>query len=99
MQKASSGLLIAIVDCVAIAIIVTFATLLVLSVPSTNASDSGEIAGSDFLSFYAAGRLALAGHPEDAYQRSKHGPMQQTIARETKGGPVTGYFCFSCPPT
>jgi hypothetical protein len=99
MQKASSGLLIAIVDCVAIAIIVTFATLLVLSVPSTNASDRGEIAGSDFLSFYAAGRLALTGHPEDAYQRLKHGPMQQTIARETKGGPVTGYFCFSCPPT
>jgi hypothetical protein len=49
--------------------------------------------GADFLSFYAASRLALAGAPADAYDIARHWAMQtQTLASD-------GYSYFFYPPT
>jgi len=49
--------------------------------------------GADFLSFYAASRLALAGAPADAYDVARHWALQtQTLASD-------GYAYFFYPPT
>jgi hypothetical protein len=47
---------------------------------------------SDFVSFWAAGRLALSGHPELAYDIAAHHAAEQAV------GPVGGLLPFSYPP-
>lgn len=49
-------------------------------------------AGFDFLSFWAAGRLVLAGHPDLAYNIAAHGTVENTIA------PIGGRMPFPYPP-
>jgi hypothetical protein len=49
-------------------------------------------AKSDFVSFWAAGRLALAGHPELAYDIPAHHAAEQAV------GPVLGLLPFAYPP-
>lgn len=48
--------------------------------------------GMDFLSFWAAGRLVLQGHPELAYNISAHGMVENTIAQ------IGGRMPFPYPP-
>lgn len=47
---------------------------------------------SDYVTFWAAGRLALAGHPELAYNIPAHHAAEQAV------GPVTGLLPFAYPP-
>jgi hypothetical protein len=49
-------------------------------------------AKSDFVSFWAAGRLALTGHPELAYNIPAHHAAEQAV------GPVLGLLPFAYPP-
>jgi len=48
--------------------------------------------GVDFLSFWAAGRLVLSGHPELAYNIASHGAVEDTIAH------IGGLMPFPYPP-
>jgi len=48
--------------------------------------------GADFLSFWAAGRLVLNGHPELAYNIAAHGAVEDTIAH------IGGLMPFPYPP-
>jgi hypothetical protein len=48
--------------------------------------------GTDFLSFWAAGRLVLQGHPELAYNISAHGAVENTVAH------IGGRMPFPYPP-
>lgn len=49
--------------------------------------------GGDFVSFYAASKLALAGHPGDAWRPALHGLAEDSLFR----GPH-GYMAFFYPP-
>jgi hypothetical protein len=51
-----------------------------------------EAAGVDFISFWAAGRLVLAGHPAAAYDISLHRSVEQAIV------PHVGLLPFPYPP-
>jgi alpha-1,2-mannosyltransferase len=53
----------------------------------------GELLGTDFASFWAASRLALAGHPLEAWNVDVHHAAQTAIA-----GRDTGYAAFFYPP-
>jgi alpha-1,2-mannosyltransferase len=65
-----------------------------------NRADSAALFGNDYVSFYAAGRLALAGHPEQAYARVAHDAMQRQAAVEAKGGGnLQNTYYFGYPPT
>ncbi len=48
--------------------------------------------GGDFVSFYAAAKLAVGGHATDAWHRAVHARMESTIA------PGQGYLAFFYPP-
>jgi hypothetical protein len=54
----------------------------------------GKPLGTDFLSFWAAARLALAGHPALAYDVASHAAAQ----RAAFGGAPLGYAAFFYPP-
>jgi hypothetical protein len=53
----------------------------------------GELLGTDFASFWAASKLALAGHPLDAWNVEAHHAAETAIA-----GRDTGYAAFFYPP-
>ena len=53
----------------------------------------GDAMRDDYISFWAAGRLALAGTPAAAYDVARHWAMQRTIY------PEFGYEAFYYPPT
>ena len=50
--------------------------------------------GPDFVSFWAASKLALAGHPEQVYSPAAHAAVQRAVF----GGVDTGYAAFFYPP-
>ncbi len=52
-------------------------------------------APSDFVAVWAAGKLAIAGHPAAVYNWDVHKLVEQTAV----GRPFTGYFGFHYPPT
>lgn len=54
---------------------------------------TGKALGTDFLSFYAASRLALAGHPAGAYDVGAHHAAQNAVF-----GRDLGYAAFFYPP-
>jgi hypothetical protein len=81
------------------ALFLTLAYALLLLVP-TLASWSEKIAsgrqpefGTDFLSFYAASALALAGQPADVYNQALHMAAQRSVFHAN-----TGYYAFYYPP-
>ncbi|MDB5432615.1 MAG: hypothetical protein JWP35_3731 [Caulobacter sp.] len=53
----------------------------------------GELLGTDFASFWAASKLALGGHPLDAWNTGAHHAAQTEIAHKD-----TGYAAFFYPP-
>ena len=84
----------------ALFVLVLFAQLYGSSLKNVNAPESADIQGHDYLSFYAAGRLALEGHPERAYDWPSQRAMQRQIAGQVKGGDGYGeYAIFAYPPT
>ena len=61
---------------------------------------SPDLFGNDYLSFYAAGKLALSGDPRAAYDRDAHVHEQQAVAAAAKGGGVVAdTYYFAYPPT
>ena len=54
----------------------------------------GKPLGTDFMSFWAASKLALGGHPAAAYDVSAHYAAQRAVF----GGLDTGYAAFFYPP-
>jgi alpha-1,2-mannosyltransferase len=54
----------------------------------------GKPLGTDFLSFWAASKLALAGHAAEVYQPAIHARVQS----EAFGGANVGYAAFFYPP-
>jgi hypothetical protein len=77
-----------------------FAHLYGSSLAKVNAPEGPDIQGHDYLSFYAAGRLALEGRPEQAYDWPSQRAMQREIAKVVKGGDGYGeYAIFPYPPT
>lgn len=55
---------------------------------------TGKALGTDYLSFWSAARLALAGHPAAPYDVAAHYAMQRTAV----GGADVGYAAFFYPP-
>jgi len=55
---------------------------------------TGKPLGTDFLSFWAASRLALAGHPAQVYQPALHAAAEQSVFP----GARLGYAAFFYPP-
>jgi hypothetical protein len=55
--------------------------------------------GNDFLSFHAAGRLAVEGQAAAAYDGHLHQAMMDRIAAEVTGAPKAETFYFGYPPT
>jgi alpha-1,2-mannosyltransferase len=55
---------------------------------------TGKPLGTDFLSFWAASKLALAGHPADVYRPAVHAAAQSAAF----GGADVGYAAFFYPP-
>ena len=55
---------------------------------------TGKPLGTDFLSFWAASKLALAGHPASVYQPAVHAAAQRAVF----GGADVGYAAFFYPP-
>jgi hypothetical protein len=55
---------------------------------------TGKALGTDFLSFYAASRLALAGHPAAAYAPAAHHAAETAVFDRD-----LGYAAFFYPPT
>jgi alpha-1,2-mannosyltransferase len=68
--------------------------MIVVSVMHGGLDPRGELLGTDFASFWAASKLALAGHPVDAWNISAHHAAQTAIV-----GRDTGYAAFFYPPT
>jgi alpha-1,2-mannosyltransferase len=56
-------------------------------------ADVGQPAGSDFMSFYAASKLALSGHGELAWHPASHAATENAIF-----GQDIGYYIFFYPP-
>jgi alpha-1,2-mannosyltransferase len=54
----------------------------------------GKPLGTDFISFYAASKLALSGHPNLVYDVASHLATQQAVF----GGAPLGYTAFFYPP-
>ncbi len=50
------------------------------------------VLGGDFLSFYAASKLALSGHAAEAWHRAAHLKVEHSLA------PTQGYLAFFYPP-
>ncbi|HJU31519.1 MAG TPA: glycosyltransferase 87 family protein [Hyphomicrobiaceae bacterium] len=72
------------------------ATFLALLATADGIVDAaGRPLGADFASVYAAGKLALAGEAERAYDWSHHHAMQKDVAAR----PQIGYFPWAYPPT
>jgi alpha-1,2-mannosyltransferase len=81
-------------------VLVLFAHLYGSSLKNVNAPRSSDIQGHDYVSFYAAARLALEGHPERAYDWSSQREMQRQITESVKGGDgYREYAIFPYPPT
>ncbi len=81
------------------ALFLMLAYMLLLLIP-TLASWSEKIAtgrqpefGTDFLSFYAASALALAGQPADVYNQALHLAAQRSVFHS-----LDGYYAFYYPP-
>lgn len=55
-------------------------------------SPHGHVVGPDFTSFWSASKLALGGHPEQAWNLAAHGAVQ------TAYWPDSGYAAFFYPP-
>ena len=55
---------------------------------------TGKPLGTDFLSFWAASKLALGGHPAAAYDVARHGAIEAA----TFPGTDIGYYAFFYPP-
>ncbi len=53
---------------------------------------AGHPIGTDFLNVYAAGLMADAGHPADAYDWAKHGAVEHSVIA------YDGYFGWHYPP-
>jgi len=54
----------------------------------------GQPLGTDFISFYAASKLALSGHPDLVYNVARHFSIEQGVF----GGKLHGYTPFFYPP-
>jgi hypothetical protein len=73
---------------------VTTLTALVWVALSRGGRDlTGKALGTDFLSFYAASRLALSGHPSQAYNVAAHHAAEAAVF-----GRDLGYAAFFYPP-
>jgi hypothetical protein len=70
-----------------IALLVTFVRM---ALTGTGITPLGFAFHADTLSFWAASRLALSGHPEGAYQVAVHGAVQAPYDQ--------GYYAFFYPP-
>ena len=81
------------------ALFLTLAYMLILLVPTLaswsekTASGRQQEFGTDFLSFYAASALALAGQPAEVYNQSLHMAAQRSIFHG-----LDGYYAFYYPP-
>lgn len=84
----------------ALFVLVLFAQLYGSSLAKVNAPESSNMQGHDYVSFYAAGRLALEGRPEQAYEWLSQRSMQREIAKAVKGRDgYSEYAIFPYPPT
>ena len=54
----------------------------------------GAIIFNDFVTIWAAGKMALAGHAAQAYDWSQLKPVDESIV-----GPLSGYLVWPYPPT
>ncbi|MEZ5823639.1 MAG: glycosyltransferase family 87 protein [Geminicoccaceae bacterium] len=70
-----------------------FAALLIMSLIRSEGRDFG--ATLDFVSFWSAGKLALAGDPAAAYDWE----TQKSVQAEALGHDLSGWMPFSYPPT
>ena len=71
------------------------ATIIALLATARGVVDAaGRPLGADFASVYAAGRLALAGEPAQAYDW----PAHHAVQKEVSGHPAIGFFPWSYPP-
>jgi hypothetical protein len=84
---------------VALAAIALFAALTIPYARQSFAPGSTDLFGHDFLSFYAAARLAGDGVPVAAYDPARHRAMQARIVGEETGATETRHFYFGYPPT
>ena len=73
-------------------IVIGVVGLIVLS--SGGLDPTGKPLGTDFLSFWAASKLALAGHPAEVYQPAIHAQAERSVF---PGAPL-GYAAFFYPP-
>jgi alpha-1,2-mannosyltransferase len=64
-----------------------------LAMSRTGLDPFGKALGTDYTSFYAASKLALAGHPDAAYRMADHAAAQVAIF-----GQDIGYAAFFYPP-
>ena len=55
----------------------------------------GQAVATDFIAFWAAGKLALQGHAVDAYNWAIH----KDVATQEAGTAFTGLFTWQYPPT
>jgi hypothetical protein len=79
---------------VRILLVVQAAGLAVLALTSSNGMDSrGEPLGTDFVSFWTAGRMALAGAPASVYDSAAHHAAEQALF-----GASLGWYAFFYPP-
>jgi hypothetical protein len=67
-------------------------TIFVISVPVAAWVYYSQGPGVDFVSFWAAGRLALSGHPELAYDIDTHRALERTVVQ------IGGLMPFPYPP-
>jgi alpha-1,2-mannosyltransferase len=75
--------------------LVSFAAVVVWIALSDGGLDlKGKPLGTDFISFYAASKLALSGHPELVYNVADHLSAQQAVF----GGAKLDYTAFFYPP-
>ena len=85
------------VELICFALIVAYAVYLAACYQQGSwltASDGGGVA-TDFVNVWAAGKLALAGHPAAAYDWPTHKAMEVAAL----GHPFDGYFGWHYPPT
>ncbi len=80
-------------------IVVCFGILSIayLAMSSNGFDPFGKALGTDFTSFYAASKLALAGHPDAAYRVAEHAAAQVAIFGSVDGQDL-GYAAFFYPP-
>lgn len=69
-----------------------FATIFVISIPVAAWVYQSQRPGVDFVSFWAAGQLAISGHPALAYDINAHRAIEQTVTT------LRGLMPFPYPP-